>query len=100
MPEVEERTMKFPMKYSRDGGNRITVGDFVSGLRKLINDKANDEKLCDYIDEEFLYGAWGYFTKEIPPLMLADIRGIMVGMYKMPQSKCLPVRKAKRRRAR
>jgi len=78
---TEKDSKKFPVKYGRDHHERITTGQMVEGLIKTMK-TGNSEEANDYIDEEFLFGAWGEESKRIDPLMLRDIRGMFHEMYK------------------
>ena len=73
---------RFPHKYSRDYGKRQTPRRFANGLQELIDNNASNNELCDYIDAEFLYGAWAEEVKSMNPNFLKDIRGIIISMYK------------------
>lgn len=76
---------KFPRKYSVDGGIKMQkkISAIVKELRELIDKQATRDELSDYIDREFIFGAWGEYSKDIPPKMLGDIRGLIIDMYRM-----------------
>ena len=73
---------RFPVKYSRDGDNVKQLGEIVKELRNLIDNEADSDRLADYIDEEFLFGAWGHICKDLDYTFLADLRGLIVAMYR------------------
>jgi len=75
-PAVREREVK----YGKDHSEKITVDKICQGLRKLIDKGASNDKLCDYIDNKFIDGAWGYYS--FPYDFLKDIRGLLIEMYK------------------
>ena len=68
---------RFPEKCGR------VLEDLVKDLRKLIDKKASNDELSDFIDREFLFGSWGCESKKLPSKMLNDIRGFIINMYKM-----------------
>lgn len=83
------KTEKYPVKYGRDHGIKNTITNLVNNIRNMIDDNASDDELCDYIDERFLYGAWGSVMKEIDdPLFEKDIRGLIVGMWRSKGHEC------------
>ena len=55
-------------------------------LREKIDDGASNDELVDLVDELFIVGAWGSYTKGMSKLFLADVRGLIVSMYKRPRS--------------
>lgn len=69
-----------PIKHSRDSGH-YTLGMFVNELRRRIERGDDKEALCDFMDEEFIFGCWGYiFERE--PLLARDVRGLALAMYR------------------
>lgn len=87
--------VKYPMKYGRDTSSRLTVNEIIKGLARLVLDDKEDSEIADYIDQEFLYGAWGFLTDRIEtysegnlelgtyhPMFTADIRGLVLAAFK------------------
>ena len=74
----------FPEKYSRDGHGRVTVGDITKGMADLIDNDVPNKELSNYIDKEFLWGAWKHLVEKLGPegnLFLKDIRGFIRAAY-------------------
>jgi len=69
---------KHPQKYARDCLASITIGELVGGLAALDDSGATDDELCDYLDQEFLWGCWGSVAEDADRLFLADVRGLIV----------------------
>jgi len=72
----------YPTKYARDSLAKKTLGEMVDGVKSLIDSGASDDQLADYLDKEFIMGAWGDVCKTLPELFLRDIRGFIVAMYR------------------
>ena len=88
---------KYPAKHARDTGRGMTMGELAVLLANAAD--KDEEKFVDAIDEEFIWGAWGYILREphkdeIPPESKAithspqenlplnsDIRGLVLEMY-------------------
>lgn len=73
------------LKYSKDAGPKLAIGDFVERLGLLIVAGADDDQLGNYIDHEFLWGAWkDVLEGNMKPNLLfaADIRGTIVDAYR------------------
>jgi hypothetical protein len=68
------------VKYGRDHSGKITVQKICQGLRDLIDKGASSDELCDYIDDEFIQGAYGH--ESISYYFLKDFRGLLIEMYK------------------
>jgi hypothetical protein len=76
---------KHSLKYARDCGIRKELGKFVDELRTLIDQGKDGNALSDYLDEEFLFGAWGHICDKLDPLFLKDVRGFIIAMYSKPK---------------
>lgn len=78
---AEDMTNKFPVKSDHD---RLTVGEIMEKLADLIDKDAIIRTICDHIDREFLFGAWGDEMKEIASIkFVKDMRGAIVAAYKL-----------------
>jgi hypothetical protein len=81
--ECEARASVMDTKYSRGSGPAITVGEIVDKLLAARDVNA----FCDVMDDEFLFGAWGDYLRDVPSSLLRDIRGLawaLVARQKKP----------------
>lgn len=68
-------------RYARDLDGSRTLGELVEGLHSMIERGASNEDLVEYLDREFLYGAWKHVVESLPwdgGLFLADVRGLVI----------------------
>jgi len=68
-----------PIKYGRDHGEAMTMGDLVDKLIEAAGEEGvtNDE-LCDFLDRQFLFGSWRNELEMRDPTMIRDLRGVIV----------------------
>lgn len=85
--------MKHPVKYARDSGQKITLGDLADKIVLAI-ESGDIDIYCDVVDEEFIWGCWGHVLgddwekpRKIHPventLLNKDIRGLILKMYEL-----------------
>lgn len=67
-------------KYSRDGSQRMTLGHLANKIVKAARDGADDDVLCELINEEFLFGSWRSQTEAREPDFLRDLRGLIINL--------------------
>lgn len=67
-------------RYSRDGEERITLGEVVSRVCDRL-DQEGEEECCEELDRLFLLGAWGHSVGNNYRL-LSDLRGLAIAMYR------------------
>jgi hypothetical protein len=79
--KMGERVTELPLKYGRDHGAIITMGDLVEKL--LV--ETDKEKFLDILDEEFLFGAWGHWLKTADHYLLKDLRGLVLNLARDAQ---------------
>jgi len=93
LSKAEQARKEYKLKYAKDSLDEKTVGEIVDELRAMIDANSSNDELCDYLDEEFFYGAWEYVTKDIKDtLFFRDLRGLIIAMYRKSKPK-EPVRK-------
>jgi len=68
------------LKYGADHLKKMSIKTFCNRLKARIDKKCSIDELCDFIDDEFIYGAWAEF--QFPDVFLKNIRGIFIEMYK------------------
>jgi hypothetical protein len=71
----------YKLRFGRDFGPSHTLGDFIEGMGDLIDSDASTDKVVDFIDKEFLFGAWGHRVG-MDILFMCDLRGALVAAYK------------------
>ena len=72
-------------KYSKDGPERMSIKNFCDRLKIKIGRGDTSDELCDFIDDEFIYGAYAEY--EFNSDFLRDIRAIFIEMYDDPKRK-------------
>lgn len=72
---------KYRVHHGRDF-NPQTLGSVVDQLAELILADVDKDTIIEAIDQLFLWGAWGHIIGRSDPLLAADLRGIIVAMYR------------------
>ena len=70
----------WPVKYAKDCLEKKNLGEIVDGFAFLLEQKASEETLLNYLDREFIHGAWGAHLETIPRLFLNDVRGFIIAL--------------------
>jgi len=65
-------------KIHADSGIIVKIGEIIDELTELIRKDATEDALADFIDEQFLFGAWSEVSNVAPRLFLKNVRGLIV----------------------
>ncbi len=74
---------RFPVKYAQDCLQQRTIAEVAEEYILLRDSGCTPEESMDYIDQEFLFGAWGGYSQELPNNFLRGIRGFIHHVYNM-----------------
>lgn len=85
-PHCGEDLSAYTIKRGRDYGEPLTIGDLISGMADRIDQALADcdddmAAVADFLDKEFLYGAWSHLVGK-DPLFGKDLRGALIAAYK------------------
>lgn len=72
----------YKKKYGADHGLRISLGAMAECLVDAAGALSDDEKLCLFIDQEFLFGTWRDEFEAREPDMLRNLRGLIVNLLR------------------
>lgn len=76
-----EANSKYPHKHYADCGDRLILGDFVEELADRIDRGEESKQLCTFLDKEFLFGAWAQELQDRSPVLLKNLRGLIISAY-------------------
>ena len=74
---------KYSVINSRDDAGSYTLEDLVTRLGDWI-DSGDEDGTLDFLDREFLFGAWGHVIGKILEIdFTRDLRGVILQAYKL-----------------